>query len=74
MNKELMERLSEAIIRIRGNVRDAADDNITVANVETSDAQEAPTRPSLIPSPLTRRVPLPFDPETGDTERPPPPS
>jgi hypothetical protein len=47
--------------------------NLPDANVETSDAQEAPTRPSLIPSPLTRRVPLPFDPETGDTERPPPP-
>ena len=38
------------------------------------DAQEAPTRPSLIPPPpFPRRMPLPFDPDSGDTKRPPPP-
>lgn len=42
------------------------------ANVETSDAQEAPTRPSLIPPPaFPRRMPLPFDPFTADTDAPP---
>lgn len=48
------------------------DANVSADDTAETDAQEAPTRPSLIPSPLTRRVPLPFEPDTGDTERPPP--
>ena len=42
--------------------------NLPDANVETADT-DAPTRPSLTPPPP---FPLPFDPATGDTERPPP--
>jgi len=43
------------------------------SNAEPSDAaQEAPTRPSLIPPPaFPRRMPLPFDPFTADTDAPP---
>jgi len=45
--------------------------NLPDANVETADAQESPTRPSLIPAPLHRRVPLPFDPDSDTIPAPP---
>lgn len=39
-------------------------------NVEEIDPHDMPTRPSLIPPPAMRRIPLPFE---ADTEPPPPP-